>query len=481
MKTALSSKFFIAVAFVLVGLLLFFWLGGDLGARDIVAPSSSRPAQSERQPAVSSARRTIRVAPLRRTRPLVEGAFTPQEVIGNLDCRFRAGWGNAAGRGLVLLPEEGGARFEVLDGEGRIFGDALPFVPNHYQLTRQTDGSVLTGFGDLRLNSPVSRPEVTPEPVRIYRDGRMIYETEKAWNFGLAPDGSAFFVVEPMAGMASRLVIHNLNLGREYHQDLGYAYTPSFDELRYGIRFTADSAEVMMFPLLVTGGKSHIFFPANGENRRQITLEGRGAAVFESMHRGYYASPQGKNEPWLIQKKEFRWADQSGSPGTMDVWSQEINLEHFSETMRLSNDGAWLILNAWVIQVLDTQTGKTVFTWPHAMPYDEEQLARLSTVLPPDATIADVGGVGSVNIFDGQLLLYRKVQRAARRFSYSFDVFDMTGIVPDSKPNFRIPVSWGDRCLEGDFALRGLQDVDGALTYLTEKRGSHKSPSGVGD
>ena len=481
MKTILSSKCFVAVAVVLVGLLLFFWLGGDLGERDSVAPSSPRLAQSERQPAVSSTRGTIRVAPLRRTRPVVEGAFKPQEVIGNHDCRFRAGWGNAAGRGLVLLPEEGGTRFEVLDGEGRIFGDTLPFVPNHYQLTRHTDGSVLTGFGDLRLNSLVSRPEETPEPVRIYRDGSMIYETEKAWNFGLAPDGSAFFVVEPTAGMASRLVIHNLNQDTEYHQDLGYAYTPSFDELPYGIRFTANSAEVMMFPSFVTGGKSHIFFPANGEDRRQITLEGRGAAVFESMHRGYYAFPQGKNEPWLIQKKEFRWADESGSPGTMDVWSQEINLERFSETMRLSNDGAWLILKAWVIQVLDTQTGETVFTWPHASPYDQEQLARLSTVLPPDATIADVGGVGSLNIFDDQLLLYRKVERSAMRFDYSFDVFDMTGIVPDSKPNFRVPVSWGDRCLEGDFALRGLQDVDGALTYLTEKRGFHTSPSGVGD
>ena len=357
-----------------------------------------------------------------------------------------------------------------------MLGDTLPFMPNHYRLARHASGSIITGFGDLRLNSLVSRPEDTPEPVRIYRDEDLIYETDKAWNFGLAPDGSAFFTVEPAAGSTSRLVIRNLHLGTEYQHDLGYSYTPVFNELPYGAEFTTNAAEVMLTPAFMSGGNSHVFFPSDGGHRRAITLEGGGAVVFESMRLGYYAFPQGSDYPVLIQKKEFRWGEPRNSPRTADVWSREVNLEDFYGNMSLSNDAAWLILKAGAIHVLDTQTGATVFAWPRGYDYDDEQLARLSTVLPPDATISDVGGVQHVAITDGQLLLYRGIHHSSTRSSYYFDVFTMAGIELDSKPQFRVQVARDNRCLEGDFALRGLQVVDGALTYLTHVRGQDNPP-----
>ena len=317
----------------------------------------------------------------------------------------------------------------------------------------------------------VYRPEKTPEPVRIFRDDQLLYEADKVWNFGLAPDGSAFFVVEPTAGSTSRLVIRNLDMEAEHHHDLGYEYTPVFDELPFSVQFTSNSNEVMMAPSFMSGGKSHFFFPATGESPRKVSLEGGGYVAFESMHRAYYAFSQGEDQPWLIQKKAFHWTAPHTGPKTTDIWTREVDLEHFYGGMTLSDNAAWLILNAWVIKILDAQTGATVFAWPDARRYDEEQLARLSTVLPPDATTADIGGVGSVEIIDGQLLLFRRLHNGPGRSAYYFDVFDMAGIRPDSKPNFRVSVARNNRCLAGDFAFRGLQVVNDELTYLTNVRG----------
>ena len=144
--------------------------------------------------------------------------LAPEEVLANPDCRVEAGWGMPAGDvALVVVPDrdggEPGARFAVLDDRGTLFGGELPFRPNHWRLGRRADGGVVTAFAALRLNSMVSRPPESPEPLRVYLDGGLAYESEKAWDFGVAYDGSSFFAVEPMAGAASRLVIHNLDLG----------------------------------------------------------------------------------------------------------------------------------------------------------------------------------------------------------------------------------------------------------------------------
>ena len=371
-----------------------------------------------------------------------------------------------------MLPAGRSARFEVLDGKGRVFGDALPFRPNHYRLAKHNDGSVIAGFADLRLNSLVRREEDTPEPIRIFRDGRVIYAADKVWNFGLAPDGSAFFVIEPGADHTSQLVIHNLAEGSEHQYDLGYKYTSSFNELPYGVQFSITGEQVMMVPSENGGGESFLFFPADGSASRTIPLEGPRYAIFESMKYGYVVVWQGKDQPNLIQKKQLRWNASQDEPESVDVWSRPIDLEHFYGTMSLSNDGAWLILNAWVIHVLDTSTGETVFTFPIARPYEEQQLARLSTVLKPGATVRDLGGVGSSYILDRQLLMYRRVSRrgGTRATEYFFDVFDMDGIQLDSKPVFRVAVNPNRRCQTGDFPLRGLQVVNGALTYLSQER-----------
>lgn len=181
--------------------------------------------------------------------------FQPAEVIDNLDCVMAAG-GPENDTAVVLLPREEGAnpaeghRFAVLDGDGHLFGDVLPFTPNHKRLGRRADGSVVVGFGDLRANSKQFRPPDTPEPVRIYVDGQIVYSTDKADDFRIAADGSSFFVHELLPGGMSRLVVRDLDSGALEHIEMGQALKPRNEyEGAYGMWYTRDFREVQVAPL----------------------------------------------------------------------------------------------------------------------------------------------------------------------------------------------------------------------------------------
>ncbi|MCY3857512.1 MAG: hypothetical protein OXG25_01245 [Gammaproteobacteria bacterium] len=403
--------------------------------------------------------------------PAIVDRLTPSQVIGNSDCNFEAGFGNAAGTGIVIVPNHEGARFEVLDGSGYVFGDNLPFVPNHFRLGKHENGSVLAGVADLRLNELAPREDRVAEPVRIYLDGALIFESQHALDFGVATDGSAFFVIEYTAGETSQLLIRNVDKGATIQHDLAYEYTPRLNDFPFGATFTSNNEELMMVPGDMIGGKSHYFYPSDGGPRRTITLEGGGDVVFESSRFGYFAFGQGVDRPFLIKKKEFHWDNSGHGVGSVDVWSREIELN--LGRMELSSDASWLVLNAWVVHALDTATGEVVFQFPVATPYADEQFARLSTVLDPAATVKDIGGVGSVQVVDGQLLMSRRVfdRTVPRKRKHFVDVFDMSSIQLDSKPVLRVELSREYGCLAGDFFMRGLQVVDGQLRYLAQNGG----------
>ena len=163
-------------------------------------------------------KRTSR-APARR--PRLPG-LTPADVMGNPDCTMRPGAGNGRDLAMVVVPGEDGSRFAVVDGSGRVFGDMLPFrAVRDSSFARREDGTVVAGFGG--SDRPLHRdfPSLRAAPpfslgakgVVVYQDGQVIYENGEASGFGLADDGSSFYVMEPMAGDVSRLVIRNLDLG----------------------------------------------------------------------------------------------------------------------------------------------------------------------------------------------------------------------------------------------------------------------------
>lgn len=403
----------LAVVGVLVGAVVAVtWLTlheETTGERDtqVAHPVQPRAADREPESAVDDAM-PVAIAAL--PSPKVE--FAPEELIDNPRCNFTAGLGHAADTAVYVLSEGRGARFAVLDGEGTVFGDELPFDPNHYHLGKRADGSVVVALGNLRLNSREFRPEDTPEPVRVYRDGQLVFEDDKVWQFGVASDGSSFYVVEPLAGEASRLVVRNLDDGQEHHHDLGPEFNP-FDsyEIPYVSFYSTTGAEVMFWPpqeLNATPRGDFWFYPADGGGVRVVRMVPTGIPLNESVaastvdprmvvsetvggfaqqapsggwfhntnDRVYFASSnvayhlvdQGdirtQSGPFKVVRREYWGYGDPGGPQSRDVWSREIPVSHMG-AMILSNNGAWLALKSGNrVWALDADSGELTFAFP---------------------------------------------------------------------------------------------------------------------
>ena len=515
------SRRIVATALLVVGLaalaLAVWWVfsrPSEATVVDAVEPQAGEYETDASTP-TGVGKPTLTQSPLLREVLSDHAELAPGEVLGNPDCRLLAGREPAADLALVVVPTDSGARFAVLGGAGEIFGDSLPFVPHRFHVGRRVDGTVVAAVADLRLNSGVYRDPDTPEPVRIYVDGHVAYETNKAWNFGVAPDGSSFYVQEPMAGDASRLLVRNLDSGTEAHFDLGTDYAPanSYDP-GYLVRYAQPTGEVMFAGWGDHGRGLYRFYPVEGGKAREIrigpinpSIEGSRADIViddgvfmvrvVSSGEGYFAySPAtwartGDPETWRIVRRRFGYRD---DPTVEDVWSREISLAGYGGTMIESDDGRWLGLNAWDFVLLDAVTGETVFAYPKVDKAAE--LARLSTVLPSGATIGDVGAVTSASFRGSHLMLYRQIGSTRscsvsdenpksghgqyydcvadlrRRGLYRtvLDVFDLERLELDSKPIFRVDYDDRDQCAIGDFPLRGLQVREGRLTFLPDRR-----------
>ena len=439
--------------------------------------------------------------------------FAPYEVIDNPDCRMRVGRGPAGDTAIVVLPAAKGARFSVVDGNGEVFGGSLPFYPNHRKIGKRNGGAVVAAFGDLRLNGIVARPADSPEPVRVYVAGSIAYETTKAWNFDVAPDGTSFFLHEPVGGSGdSRLVLHNLDRGTQDVIDLGTMFAPKADHWSgYGVSYTNAGDEIVFSTAYEDewGRGTHWFLAADGsttrrvrigdnpldgdgtlrEDSRNISLPAARGARLASSEEGYFVLSDGDG----LRVVRRRFSYELDEEPVAEVWSSRPAQlrRHYDGRIVLAANGAWLALPDWNLLVLDATTGKTLFEYPKTGD-KEAELARLASVLPQGATLADVGGVGGVDFVDNDLLLFRKVGSNAacalngmrsRRELYEChadlrrrgvyrrvaDIFHMETIDHFGQPDARIEVGPDIQCGAGDHPVRGLQTRQGRLTFLTKR------------
>ena len=426
------------------------------------SPGNRPGAAPQRRPAAAA--ETAPVGPVALT-------LDPQNVIGNLDCRMSAGRGPASDTALVVLPVETAegtpkrSRFAVLDANGQVFGGVLPFRPNHWRLGKNVNGVVVAGFADLRLNSQEVRERGTPEPVHVYADGQLVFASERALDFGVAPDGSSFFLQEPLPGGVTRLVVYDLELGTEEHIELDARFSPA-EGFFTGYRAAyADGGKEIVFSTASEdefGAGTHRFFPVRGGPPREIQVgeetDSAGAATIRledatstrlrSSREGYFALPtqrrlrRGGTGVWRIVRRAFDHesekepsageregpaprmeepsagaareraareglAPRMGEPVT-EVWSRNVHLNSFHGMMSVSRNGAWLTLHAWNFQVLDAATGETVFAYPR-VGNKEAELERLASVMRPGATVADLGQVDGSTFRGDRLLLFRNI------------------------------------------------------------------------
>lgn len=424
------------------------------------------------------------------------GELSPAEVLGNLECEMASGRGAAAGTALVVLPHGAGAKFSVVDRDGAVAGGVVPFRPNHYRLGRRADGTPLVGLGALRLNSKRSRSPDSPEPVRIYLGETLIYESNKAEQFLIARDASSFVVHEPSGGGASRLVVRDLALGEERHIDLGTYETSNAPEGGYSIYYTLGDKEVAVYDSEqadANGRGTYWFYPVGEGPARRVTVEDVFGALVVSSREAYFADPKGgrKNRRqgvWRVSKHRI----DANKGTTEELWHNVLETP-FHGMLSLSDDGRWLGVHGWDFHVLNTQSGESVFEYPRVGAVDR-RLAMLSSVLGPDATPADIGGLSSIGFRDNVMRFYRvfgstecstppgeeydalrhrqcvRDHRERGSFKEVYDVYDLDTLTADSQPAYRAEVFRETSCMEGDVPFRGLQNVDGKLTYLTKTR-----------
>ena len=114
------------------------------------SPAGANPAISAAQDH-SSVWREADIAPPSKLPSYMDSLeLTPGEVIDQPGCLSSGGSGAASDLAVVLVPGPEGSRFSVLKADGALVGGVLPFTPNHLRIARGADGSILTGFGDLR-------------------------------------------------------------------------------------------------------------------------------------------------------------------------------------------------------------------------------------------------------------------------------------------------------------------------------------------
>lgn len=367
----------LAIAMVVVGVVTVgFWLAdfdapetsgtADDGGRDIALPveppiGSEGPSLPEPVPA----------AP---TSSLAE--LTPVDVMGNPDCVMRSGAGHGADMAVVSFPAEGGSRFAVIDGSGIIFGGTLPFHSvRDSSVGRRPDGSVLAGFGGADPPSSTSRGWQVAQPrfgprvdgVFVYQDGHVIYENRTASRFGVANDGSSFYVIESMAGDTSRLAIRNLDSGvASYHELDGLP--PVNDGNADVVRYSVDQSEVVLQPFHVAWPDRPLrfsFFPVNGDEPRQVATSYRGLSrvEFVSSNEAFSGVLHGEIK---TARTEYRYED--GNVSVDERWSRDLRMGPASD------DGAWLVgYGDGAAHVLDPSTGESVFVHPSAMSVNHTQ------------------------------------------------------------------------------------------------------------
>ena len=436
-----------------------------------------------------------------------DGVFPLHGVIDNPDCHMRSGEQETRGLAVMLLPDGEISHFKVVDADGTVFEGSLPFVANHLRLGRRVDGTILVGFGDLRLNSRVFREEDTAEPVHIYEDGNLIYARQKVWDFDISRDGAAFFTAEPYDGESARLRIEHLDWGVVREYDLGTRMARHGFDIHATPMFLQSSDEVMLKSYSTL---PHMFYPVDDRPVRSVDQVQRGGFTtrFLSRNTAYYAELLDPDrEWWRIGRREYRWIDDEMQ--WTDTWIRELALHNFGIGLYVSDDGNHVIVEAWNRHVFNGTTGVTEFAFPTedaisqrpGMPsdaalrrrvvseaYRNARVERLAGVWDPSKA-PDPGGHGNLEITDGLLTssevdFFRTVEDCRTYVHDQYDecvskvseeglfrrdfyyVYDMATITPQASPDRRIERNRDHSCSGAWSAQKKVEIVDGRYRYI---------------
>ena len=416
-----------------------------------------------------------------------DGELTTAEVFDNSGCAMEMGTGSARELAVVVVQSGNGALFSVFGEAGQIHGGKLPFIPGQYRVGERADGSVVTGFGDLRLHQGISYRQGRLEPVRVYIDDQIVYENDKVWDFGVANDGSSFFAIEPLGGGSSRLLIHNLDQGTIEYHDLGKIFASDAYDAPYRAAYAVGKNEVHVQPFhaeFTNGVGVHYFFPiSTGEQERSVRVPNTGPdnpAFLMSSEEGYFFYDEG-DSGYLMAKRSMDWS----TGETVTVWEQRWPLGIRANYVRSTSDGAWLLIGTGIATssrpvqdgytghyVLEAMTGETAFVFPGGD--QEAQFKRLASTMRADAKVDEVGTLRKAFfVGDDQLVIQRIFWNADQQLNSPgiYDVYDLRTLQTYGTPNFQVAFpSHNPRnpCAPGSFPGELQAREDGRLAYITK-------------
>ena len=281
-----------------------------------------------------------------------------------MNCRLFTGIVHAAHLGVVLLPNDDGLAYAVLDRTGVLFEGTLLFSPHHVRVGVREDLSVLVGFGNLRLISGEFRSVDSREPIQILHDNHDIFNSDKVLDFDIASNGSSFVVHEPVPGRTTRLIIRDFDTGKESHYDLGTRLTPSNAyEVDHVLSYTMGETEIIFEPSPpdAMGLGTYWFYPVRKVEVHEISINAGISALLASSTEGYFTeylteSDQGEQG---LHHAIYRRAKNTINGEMKVLWKRELSLYNFSGRMSLSVNGKWLELSGWGLEILDTHTGES--------------------------------------------------------------------------------------------------------------------------
>ena len=277
-----------------------------------------------------------------------------------------AGRGAAEGTAVVLVPRsEQEAWYVVVDEHGVRFGGDLPFTLGTFQdvhvaLGKRPDGSTVAALRSFRDGS-----------VEVVHDGQTIYRGADTWDFDLAPDGSSFVAVEPLAG-GSRLVVRDLDSGTEYHHDLEDSISDSGASMgwRKSVQYawySATHTEVIVNANGVVGG-TYRFYPVGGGRPREVQTDGElddlRIDVFRSSELSYHVRFK-DDGPIRVHREEHQFQVDGKAHQSTEAWLRQFPPQDLMTRPLVSEDGAWVVVGMETLGVaLDAATGKTVVSVP---------------------------------------------------------------------------------------------------------------------
>ena len=267
----------LAIALLLLSLAVYFLKTSTegfkaTGAREEVATGSKRGAEgangiltptSVEPHTIASGDQEERTA----TEPLTASSRSERrikDIVGTSGCQMVVRSTSTQSIVLISIPRSTGARFILLDDERVISEGQLPFIARRMSLGLPELTAPLIAF------SVPSADASGRHHLRVFRGSGEIFSGESVLDYGLAKDGSSYFVVEPLAGDSAHLRVRNFTQGSERHFDLDQVYAPDSEgQLPYHAGYSLDETEIQLIPSDQDLERNYRFFPVgNGKPRR---------------------------------------------------------------------------------------------------------------------------------------------------------------------------------------------------------------------